>query len=58
MKETSQAAVGLFVAMTAALLALGVWMLAVEGKAVGLLPIALAVFNVAIGIVSARWRSR
>lgn len=58
MKETSPAAVGLFVAMTAALLALGVWMLAVEGEVVGLLPIAFAVLNVAIGIVSARWRSR
>jgi hypothetical protein len=58
MKETSPPAIGLFVAMTAALLLLGVWMLVVERKAAGLLPLVFALFNIAIGIASRQWSSR
>lgn len=58
MKETSPAAIRLFVAMTAALLLLGVWMLVVGHNAVGLLPLLFALFNIAIGIASRQWSSR
>lgn len=58
MKETSPAAIRIFVVMTAALLLLGVWMLAVEGETAGFLPIAFALFNIAIGMVSRQWSSR
>lgn len=52
MGEMSLTAVGIFAFITAVLMGLGLWMLAVEGRATGLLPIAFALFNLAVGIFS------
>ncbi len=58
MGETSLTAIGIFAFITAVLMGLGLWMLAVEGRATGLLPMAFALFNVAVGIFSFKGRSR
>ncbi len=58
MGETSLTAVGIFGFITAVLMGLGLWMLAVKGSATGLLPIAFALFNVAVGIFAFKGRSR
>lgn len=58
MGKTSLTAVGIFAFITVVLAGLGVWMLAVEGRAAGLLPIAFALFNVGVGIFSFHGRSR
>ena len=58
MGETSLTAIGIFAFITAVLIGVGLWMLVVEGRATGLLPIAFALFNVAVGIFSFKGRSR
>ncbi|HEV2766812.1 MAG TPA: hypothetical protein VGV63_03765 [Acidimicrobiales bacterium] len=58
MGQTSVTAIGIFVFMTAVLMGLGLWMLAVEGSATGLLPIAFALFNLAVGIFFFKARNR
>lgn len=58
MGETSLTAIAIFAFITAVLMGLGLWMLAVEGRATGHLPIAFALFNVAVGIFSFKGRSR
>ena len=58
MGQTSPTAVGIFAFMTAVLMGLGLWMLAVKGSATGLLPIAFALFNLAVGIFSFKARNR
>ncbi len=58
MGETSLTAIGIFAVMTVVLMGLGLWMLAVEGSAAGLLPIAFALFNLAVGIFSFKARNR
>ncbi len=58
MRETSLTAIAIFAFITAVLMGLGLWMLAVEGSATGLLPIAFALFNLAVGIFSFKARDR
>jgi hypothetical protein len=42
--------------LTAILMGFGVWMLAVQDRTAGLIPIAFALFNVAVGIFSLQRR--
>ncbi len=55
MRDTGLPVIGLFL-LCAVLAGFGVWMLVVQGRTAGLIPIAFAAFNVGVGISLQRRR--